>query len=166
VGERETEPLLIDLASGVETTMKLDVKEWTNGGELSKVMASFSPDGTYLAVASNIGYAKLWDMTAGREIAKFANFAYGVHSAAFSPDEKRLATGSNGNRPIKIWDTKSFEELISLECQGSMFDATAWSPDGNILGAWNQPGVLNLWCAPSWDEIAAQERAQAAAPSP
>ena len=34
---------------------------------------------------------------------------------------------------------------------------TAFFPDGNILGSVVDPGVLYLWRAPSWEEIAATE---------
>ena len=74
-------------------------------------------------------------------------------SAAFSPDEKRLAIGSNAREAVKLWDTDSYHELLTLEGQGSFFHSTAFSPDGNILGSINMRGTLFLWRAPSMEEI-------------
>ena len=81
----------------------------------------------------------------------------GVHSLAFSPDSKRLAVGSSGLEAIKLWDVESSQELLTLEGVGSLFSHTAFSPDGNVLGSMNDGGLLHLWCAPSWEEIAAAE---------
>ena len=77
------------------------------------------------------------------------------HSVALSPDGKRLATGSNGKEAIKLWDLQSHEGILTLEGEGSQFWKSGFSPDGNLLGAVNQVGLLHLWQAHSWEEIAA-----------
>ncbi len=62
---------------------------------------------------------------------------------------------------MKLWDTASYQELLTLEGQGSGFYWTAFSPDGNVLGAMNRAGTLHLWRAPSLAEIdAAEAKAQ------
>lgn len=83
----------------------------------------------------------------------------GVHSIAFSADGSRLALGSDGREAVKLWDLDSLEELLTLSAQGSVFNLTQFSPDGNVLGSLNKSGVLYLWRAPSWEEIAAVEAA-------
>jgi WD40 repeat protein len=120
--------------------------------------ATFSPDGKLFAVASTLGFARVWETGTLREMATFRDFLLGVHSVAFSPDGKRLATGSNGQEAIKLWDMKSHQELIALEGQGSIFHSSAFSPDGDLLGSSNLNGVLHLWRAPSWAQIAAAEK--------
>jgi len=82
---------------------------------------------------------------------------------AFSPDGRRLVTGSDGKEAVKFWDVESHEELLTLEGQGSMFSMTAFSSDGVVLGTMNSPGdskrsTLHLWRAPSWAEIEAAEK--------
>jgi WD40 repeat protein len=86
---------------------------------------------------------------------------------AFSSNGKRLAAGSNGKEAVKLWDVDSHLELLTLEGKGSLFWRTTFSPDGNILGSANSQGVLHLWRAPTWDQIAAAEavaKAQAQRP--
>ena len=79
---------------------------------------------------------------------------------AFSPDGKRLATGSQGKEAIKLWDVESHQELLTLEGQGSTFNRMAFSPDDAILGCNTGRGLLHLWRAPTWAEIEAAEKAQ------
>jgi len=44
-----------------------------------------------------------------------------------------------------------------LEGTGSIFNPTAFSPDGNALGTLSTEGILHVWQAPSWAEINAAE---------
>jgi serine/threonine protein kinase/WD40 repeat protein len=124
------------------------------------VGASFSPDGKLFALTGWERAVRLWETAAPKEIAKLTDFQRTVWSVAFSPDVKRLATGSTGKDAIKVWDVESHEALLSLEGQGSVFDSVAFSPDGNVLGAANRQGLLHLWRAPSWAEIETPEQAR------
>ena len=45
-----------------------------------------------------------------------------------------------------------------MEGQGGMHDSTAVSPDGNTIGTLDATGVLQIWRAPSWAEINAEEK--------
>src|SRR4029077_21276487 len=118
-----------------------------------------SPDSKLFALAGWSREVLLWETTTQKQIVKLTGFPFGVWAAVFSPDIKRLATSNNVREPIRIWDLESREQLLSLECQGSLLDIVAFSPDGNILGALNQHDVLTVWCAPSWAEIQAAEQA-------
>jgi WD40 repeat protein len=142
--------VLRDIATGHQTSLET-LMPW--GG-------TFSPDGKLFAVASTLGFARLWETATLRETATFKDFLLGVHSVAFSPDGKRLAAGSNGQEAIKLWDIDSHQELLALEGQGSVFHPSAFSPDGDLLGSSNINGVLHIWRTPSWAEIAAAEKPQ------
>jgi WD40 repeat protein len=119
---------------------------------------SFSPEGKLIAAPSMLGFARIWDATTFREVATVSGFMLGVHSAVFSPDGHRLATGSNGIEAVKLWDVDSRENLLTLEGRGSGLHRAAFSPDGSTLGAKNWDGGLQFWRAPSWAEIAAAEK--------
>jgi WD40 repeat protein len=142
---------LQDLVNGGQTNLALDIRH-------GRGQAAFSPDGKLFAAPSWYGYARVWETANWREVKTLRGVLLGVHSAAFSPDGTRLATGSNGQEAVKLWETAHWQDLLTLPGSGSLFQATAFSPDGNVLGSVNLAGVLHLWRAPSWDEIAAAEK--------
>lgn len=118
---------------------------------------AFSPDGRWLAAVSILGIGQLWDTATAGMSAPLQGFLQGTHSVAFSPDAQRLAIGSNGNEAVKLWDVQGGQELLTLPGQGSMFSTTAFSPDGSVLASSNSEGILHLWRAPSFEDIARWE---------
>jgi WD40 repeat protein len=134
--------LLSDTASGVD----LDIRQAS--------AAAFSPDSRSLAVVNVLGECVLWDVPEAQKSATLRGFLQGAHSVAFSHDGRRLAVGSNGNEAVKIWDSESRRELLTLAGRGSMFGSVGFSPDGNVLAASNSRGVLHVWSAPAPDEVA------------
>jgi WD40 repeat protein len=137
------------LATGRETRHNLNLEQ------VSAV--ALSTNGRLLAAVSVLGMGQLWDTTAAQPIATLHGFLQGTHSVDFSPDSRRLAIGSNGNEAIKLWDVESLQELLTLKGQGSMFGSTAFSADGNLLASSNSQGILHIWRAPSFKDIARLE---------
>ncbi|HOY60826.1 MAG TPA: hypothetical protein PK640_22105, partial [Verrucomicrobiota bacterium] len=140
---------LLQVASGQETPFPFNLRQVSG--------AAFSPDGRWFAAVSVLGVGQLWDTASARMRANVEGFLQGTHSVAFSPDGQRLAIGSNGNEAIKLWDVGSLQELLTLPGQGSMFNATAFSRDGSVLASANSGGLLHIWRAPSFEEIARRE---------
>ena len=139
------------------------LRELASGQALSSVpfnwrgRAAFSWDGSQLAVPFAAGVVRLWDVPALKERAPLRGFLMGAHSAAFSPDGRRLAVGSAGHESLKIWDLDSGLNVLTLPGEGGPCWETAFSPDGNILAARHEQGMLDIWRVPSWEEIAAAE---------
>jgi WD40 repeat protein len=143
-----------NLVDGSQTKLKLDGREFDNG--------CFSPDGKVFAIASSLGYARVWDTANWRPVATLGGFLKGVHSVGFSMDGKRLATGSGDQEAVKLWDTESWQDVFTLEGDGSGFRGVEFSPDGNTI-AWANHTTVLLWLAPSWAEINAAEAKEKAA---
>jgi len=133
---------LMLLGPGVATDLHLAI--WNPLAEAA------SPDGQFFALASDLGYIKVWEATSLRETATLSGFLLRANSVAFSPNGKRLLAGANGREAIKIWD------LLTLPAEGSLFWGTQMSPDGNAVGSVNRT-ALHLWTAPSMAEIEAAE---------
>ena len=148
---REGEAHLLHTRTGRKLEWNLELKQITQ--------AAFSPDNQMLAVVSLLASGGLWDVATSKRTATLHGFLQGINSVAFSPDSKRLVIGSNGKEAIKLWDAESHQELLTLEGQGSLFWATAFSPDGNLLASSNGRGTLHLWRAPSLAEITRREAA-------
>jgi WD40 repeat protein/serine/threonine protein kinase len=145
---------LLDLVHHHRAKAELDTREGFD--------VSFSPDNRILAVASGLGFARLWDSTpqqgmmALREAVTLRGFLLAAHSVAFSPDSKRLAIGCGGRQGIRIWDAQSRHELLTLEgspSQQPLAGGTTFSPDGNSLGCLFVGGNIQIWRAPSQQEI-------------
>jgi WD40 repeat protein len=154
VADHGANALLEDLEGEGSVRTNLDVHEMSG--------AAFSPDGKLFAVASYMGYARVWETATWREVATLRGYLLSVSSVAFSRDGERLATGGDNKEALKLWDTASWQEVLTLEGQGSLFGSTAISPDGNAIGAMstagNAGGAMHLWRAPSWAEINAAEK--------
>ncbi len=136
---------VIDLESGTERPLKFNASQGNSAG--------LSPDGWLLAMSSGAGWVKVWDVRADLSVADLSGFILGVHSAVFSPDGRRMITGSGGDEAIRIWDVGSFDSLLTLGVQGSRLSSTAMSPDGNLIGSRTNFGRLHIWRAPPWSEI-------------
>jgi WD40 repeat protein/tRNA A-37 threonylcarbamoyl transferase component Bud32 len=129
----------------------------TNLGTPESAWACYSPDGKRFAVASYLGYARVWDTATWRPEATLGGFLNSANSVAFSPDGKRLAIGGGDKEAVRLCDTESWQDVLTLESQGFTSGEASFSPDGNAIGWLNMTGDFYLWRAPSWGEINAAE---------
>jgi WD40 repeat protein/serine/threonine protein kinase len=77
-----------------------------------------------------------------------------VRSVAFSPDGKRIVTGS-WDQTAKVWDAETGQELLTLQGHTAWVWSVAFSPDGKRIitgaGEWDRsgdlPGEAMVWDA-------------------
>jgi WD40 repeat protein len=53
---------------------------------------------------------KLWSVKSQKEVTTLQGYSLDVHSIAFSPDGKYLASGSRDNT-VKVWSIQNFKEI-------------------------------------------------------
>ena len=65
---------------------------------------------------------------------------------AFSPDGKRLASSST-DRTVKVWDSTTGQETLTLKGHTDAVISVAFSVDGKRLASASDDGTVKLWDA-------------------
>ncbi|HKB02023.1 MAG TPA: WD40 repeat domain-containing protein, partial [Gemmataceae bacterium] len=67
-----------------------------------------------------------------------------VTGLAFSPDGKRLAS-SGEDGVVKLWETGTGQEALTLPGHSGVLRGVAFSPDGRLLAAAGDDGAITIW---------------------
>ena len=113
-----------------------------HGDEVRHV--AFSPDGTWLATASNDATARVWEAATGKEVARLPH-EDSVLAVAFSPDGKWLATASKDGT-ARIWELGTDREVARMQHEDGV-RGVAFSPDGKWLATGSLDGTARVWDA-------------------
>ena len=97
-----------------------------------------------LASGGNDATMCLWDVEAGKLLNTFKEpTRSSVLSVAFSPDGRILASGCY--EVIRLRDTFTKRNTVTLTGHTTWVRALAFSPDGRILASIDEDGVVMLW---------------------
>jgi WD40 repeat protein len=124
--------------------------------EVSSV--AFSPDGKRIAagmifsggsgIEKEEHWLRVWNAATGHQELALKGHAASVTSVAFSPEGKRIASGSWDNT-VKVWDATNGKEILTFKGQPDMVTCLAFSPDGKRIasGCWDR--TVEVWDATS-----------------
>jgi WD40 repeat protein/serine/threonine protein kinase len=133
---------------------------------------AYSPDGMRLASGSG-GYdytkevfvaadVKVWDALTGQVLLSLKGHNGPIASVAFSPDGKRLASGSctlDATKEsivageVKVWDAQTGQEILTLKGEKRRITSVAFSPDGKRLVSADGGGTVRMWDAQTGQEL-------------
>jgi WD40 repeat protein len=112
------------------------------------LVCAVSPDGKVLA--SQSGYQaqdysiRLWDVARGEELRPQPGHQGAVTCLAFSPDGKRVLSGSK-DQSVRLWETRTGKETGRYDRHRASITAVAFSPDGRTAASGDLASTVHLW---------------------
>ena len=76
-----------------------------------------------------------------------SNSLYGVLAVAWSPDGRRIASGST-DETVQVWDASNGGNVHTYRGHSSSVQAVAWSPDGRRIASGSGDNTVRVWQAP------------------
>jgi WD40 repeat protein len=112
---------------------------------------AFNPDGTQVVSWGNgSAAANVWESATGKLLLKLEGHKEAVANAAFSPDGKRIVSGSH-DRTLRVWDAATGKQLLVLE--GHTDDCGGcFSPDGKWIVSSSADNTIRCWDAATGKE--------------
>ena len=117
----------------------------------------FSPDGTRLAVGTDVGLW-LYDVPDGKATALLADHSKKVYALAFSNDGKILASGGYRNSGIQLWNLENHTHHSTLLFNSGFRSVKALGFLGNTLLSFDNKGRITYWDISNGDILSDLEK--------
>jgi WD40 repeat protein len=109
--------------------------------------AALSPDGQRL-VAGRFGGMGVWNVVTGQQVAKLEGSSSNVESVAFSPDGRRIVTGSEiagEDGTARVWNADTGRLVAKLEGHRDRVEHAVFSSDGQRILTTSQDGTARVY---------------------
>ena len=123
--------------------------------------ASFSPDSSLVATASNANEARVWDTATGVAVSPPLRHSRTVSVVAFSPDSRRVATASLDGT-ARVWDARTGVSLARRLTHDDNITDVQFSPDGRRIATASRDKTVRIWDAASGQPLTEPLRHEAA----
>src|SRR6185436_20473456 len=102
------------------------------------------PDGRRVATFSD-NVLRVWDADGEEDPLLFTGHVDPITSLSWSPDGKRILTGSK-DKTVRVWNADGAGEPRVLSGHEAAVDVIGWSPDGRRLVAFSD-NIGRVWSA-------------------
>ena len=106
---------------------------------------AYSPDSSRLLAAGSLG-VWIYDARFGKEIALLQGHTDKVVSTAYSPDGKRIVSGS-ADKTARVWDAETGKTIKTLTGHTDRVASAAYSPDGKRIVTASWDDAIRIWDA-------------------
>jgi len=100
-----------------------------------------SANGTRIAVASDDGFVRVWDVVAGRELERFGGHSGAAASVAFVPDNLRVVSGGVDSS-VREWRISATRVIAAHEAATT---GVSWLANGTQFATAGEDGFVRLW---------------------
>ncbi len=132
------------------------------GHTLPAIRAVFSPDGKLAASGGMDRTIRLWDVETGKELRVLNGPTSVVVALAFDRNSRRLLSGASARRdvefdkhnpvvdrrPLRLWDTKTSQEITFVKGPAGAVWAVAFSSDGAFALSGGEQQIVQMWALP------------------
>jgi WD40 repeat protein len=88
----------------------------------------------------------VWDAVTGKEVLTLTGHRDAVAGVAFSPDGKRLASGSGyGDGTVRVWDVANGKEVLTCTGHTNTVNSVAFGKDGQRLESASADDTIRVW---------------------
>ncbi|MCI0460403.1 MAG: PQQ-binding-like beta-propeller repeat protein [Gemmataceae bacterium] len=143
VGGSDNVVRLCDTATGKELRP-------TEGHQAAVARVAYAPDGRSVATASADGTVRLWEAATGKELRSLSRPTDkdaprpGAPSALTFLDGGKVLAGAWGDGRLCVWETATGKQRQLTRAPAGHFQVVAFSPEGALLAAVGQDGMLRL----------------------
>ena len=125
---------------------------------------AFSPDGRWLATASDDLTARLWDVAEQDDAGRPGRPYQEPDLGRLQPRTGRLLATASNDATVRLWDVATGQARTTLRDVGNVL-AVAFAPDGSLLASANEDGASSSGTRPraSWSGPSAARRISSAA---
>jgi WD40 repeat protein len=108
---------------------------------------AYSRDGKWLASGTGSGTVDIWEAETGKLARTVQVYNQAILALAFSPDSKRLATGTGFflTGEVKVCDVVDGKEVLKLDGHTGYVTCVAFSPDGKRLASSAVDDTVRVW---------------------